>query len=158
MSSHLKKSRNEESTQVDTFGSRGSTGSEIFFLSGLLYSPVPLEQNGSLPHPLMSKLLTYKLLSALIEAARIEQWVQLTARLVNWRAGCYRQDFYVWRLTRRILASAQRHHRICEVYSWVWYTDLDEPLSALVLYEVERALPFVDVRQHCHVYFRQTSE
>ena len=127
-------------------------------MSGLLYSPVPLEQNGSLPHPLMSKLLTYKLLSALIEAVRIEQWVQLTARLVNWRAGCYRPDVFVWRLTRRILASVRRHHRIFAVHSWLWYADLDEPVSDLVLYEVERAPPFVDVRQHCHVYFRQTSE
>ena len=91
----------------------------------------------------MSKLLTYQLLTALIEAVRIEQWVHLTARLVTKRAGPYRPDFYVWRLTRRSLASVRHHQRIHAVYGWFWYTNLDEPVSDLVIYEVERALPTV---------------
>ena len=133
----------------------------------------PLEQNGFLPHPLMSDLenqrcLTYQLLSALIAAIRTESWVQLTARLVKKYIGVYRPDFWIWRLCRRIVASVRRQDRIYEVYNWfsvpgedLRFVSLDEPVSDLVIDEVERALPTVfhveDIRDHCHVHSWQTS-
>ena len=94
----------------------------------------------------MSKLFTYQLPTALIKGVRIVQWVQLTARLVN------RVDLSSWTIPRRILASLRRRQHIYVVYGWFWYTGLDEPVPYLVLYEVQRPLPFLD----WYVYLRET--
>ena len=104
------------------------------------------------------RCLTYQVLASLITACRVENWVQLTAKLYNRLIG----ESSNWRLTRRVLASVRRQGRICDVYGWfsvpgVWYADRDEPVSDLVIYEVERALPEVfhveDVRGYCRLNF-----
>ena len=108
------------------------------------------------------RCLTYQVLSALITGVRLESWVQLTARLVQRYIGVYRPHLWTWRLCKRIVASVRRQDRICDVYGRLpvpgdWYADLDEPVSDLVIYEVERAPPTVfhveDVRQYCQANF-----
>ena len=108
------------------------------------------------------RCLMYQVLSALITAVRFESWVQLTARLVQRYIGVYRPALRTWRLSRRIVASVRRQDRIYAGYGWfsvpgVWYADRDEPVSDLVIYEVERALPtvfqFEDVREYCRLNF-----
>ena len=110
------------------------------------------------------RCLMYQVLSALITAVRFESWVQLTARLVQKYIGVYRPHLWTWRLCQRIVASVRRQDRIYEVYGWfsvpgVWYADRDEPVSDLVIYEVERALPTVfhseDIREYCRRNFRK---
>ena len=108
------------------------------------------------------RCLTYQVLAALITATGVESWVQSTARRANRYIGVYRPALWTWRLSRRIGASVRRQDRIYEVYGWfsvpgVWYADRDEPVSDLVIYEVERALPTVfhveDVREYCRLNF-----
>ncbi len=108
------------------------------------------------------RCLTYQVLSALITAVKFESWVQLTARLVQRYIGVYRPHLWTWRLCKRIVASVRRQDRICEVNGWfslrdTWYAERDEPVSDLVIYEVERALPTVfhseDVREYCRRNF-----
>ena len=110
------------------------------------------------------RCLMYQVLSALITAVRFESWVQLTARLVQKYIGVYRPPLWTWRLCQRIVASVRRQDRIYEVYGWfavpgVWYAARDEPVSDLVIYEVERALPTVfhseDIRGYCRRKFRE---
>ena len=112
------------------------------------------------------RCLTYQVLAALTTAVRFESWVQLTARLVQRYIGVYRPQLWTWRLCKRIVASVRRQDHIHEVYGWfslrnLWYEAqsgrLDEPVSDLVIYEVERALPtvfqFEDVREYCRRNF-----
>ena len=108
------------------------------------------------------RCLTYQVLSALITAVRFESWVQLTARLVQRYIGVYRPRLWTWRLCKRIVARVRRQNRIYEVYGWfslrdTWYAEREEPVSDLVIYEVERALPTVfhseDVREYCRRNF-----
>ena len=110
------------------------------------------------------RCLTYQVLSALITGVRFENWVQLTARLVQRYIGVYRPHLWTWRLCKRIVASVRRQDRIYEVYGWfavpgVWYADRDEAVSDVVIYEVERALPTVfhseDIREYCRRNFRE---
>ena len=62
------------------------------------------------------RCLTYQVLSALITGVRFENWVQLTARLVQRYRGMYRSPMGTWRLYKRIIASVRRQARIYEVY------------------------------------------
>ena len=108
------------------------------------------------------RCLTYQVLSALITAVRFESWVQLTARLVQRYIGMYRSPLWTWRLYKRIIASVQRQVRLYEVYGWLslrdtWYAECDAPVSDLVIYDVEQALPTVfdaeDIREYCRRNF-----
>ena len=110
------------------------------------------------------RCLTYQVLSALITGVRFENWVQLTARLVQRYRAMYRSPMGAWCLYKRITASVRRQIRIYEVYSWLslrdtWLAECDAPVFDSVIYDVEQALPTVfdaeDIREYCRRKFRK---